>query len=76
MNLDLKTSQELCDWLLQRGLKLSEAANVLCDLTSGHSFGVALVNVFSLRNNQLEKAYDKVRIYDWGDFMPNIPLRV
>lgn len=66
MILDLKESQELFDWLLQRGLNLGEAAYVLCDIISGHSLGVALVKVWEYRN-LLKEGKDESSVFDWGN---------
>lgn len=65
--LDLKESQELCDWLLERGVSLDEAACVLGDLTCGDTFGIALLKVFKHRKLNLEKRNEKDISYDWGN---------
>lgn len=64
MNLDLKESQDLCDWLLQRGITLSEAACVLGDLTAGDTFCLALLKVF---NHRKEKSNENKFANDWGN---------
>ncbi len=62
MILDIKESQELCDWLIQRGLGLGEAAYVLCDISLGDPLGLALVKTFNRR-----KDHDKSSNIDWGN---------
>lgn len=67
MILDLNESKELCDWLLDRGLGLGEAAWVLADLTCGDSLAIALLKVFKERKLKLEAIHAQVPISDWGN---------
>lgn len=67
MILDLKESKELCDWLLDRGLGLCEAAWVLGDLACGDSLAIALLKVFKERKLKLEAIHAKNPINDWGN---------
>jgi hypothetical protein len=67
MILDLPQSQDLCDWLLQRGLGLGECAWVLADMQSGDSFALALLKVFETRKKQMEKVHEKDPVPDWGN---------
>lgn len=67
MILDLKESKELCDWLLDRGLGLGEAAWVLADLACGDSLAIALLKVFKDRKLKLEAIHAKNTINDWGN---------
>lgn len=64
MILDLKESKELCDWLLQRGITLSEAACVLGDLSTGDTLCIALLRVF---NHRKEKSNENQFANDWGN---------
>ena len=66
MILDLKESQEMCDWLIERGLGLGECAYVLCDLACGDSFDISLLKVFKQRELKLEAANAKANVIDWG----------
>ena len=59
MNLDLKTKQELCDWLMQRSLDLGEAAHVIAYFEGGDSFEIALLKVFQHRKNMMEEKDQK-----------------
>lgn len=67
MILDLAESKELCDWLLERGLGLDDAAYVLCDLACGDSLGIALLKVFKHRQLKLEETNAKNNMSDWGN---------
>lgn len=61
MILDLKESQDLCDWLIERGLGLVEAAMVICDIACGDSLCIALIKVFNHRKEMTAKgkSHDK-----------------
>lgn len=59
MILDLEESLELCDWLLEKGIGLGEAAHVICDLACGDSFAIALLKVFKHRQLKLEEIHAK-----------------
>lgn len=65
--LDLKESQELCDWLLQRGLGLGEAACVLGDLACGDTLYIALLKVFNHRKSNMEKLHENQFSNDWSN---------
>ncbi len=68
MILDLRESQELCDWLMRRGLGLGECADLLCDLACGDSFCIALLKVFKNRQLKHEEIHAKNPMPDfWGD---------
>jgi hypothetical protein len=68
MILDLKESQELCDWLLQRGLCLDETACVLGDLACGDTFAIALLKVFNhRRKNNMEKNNENIFSNAWSN---------
>lgn len=67
MILDLNESKELCDWLLDRGLGLGEAAWVLGDLACGDSLAIALLKVFKERKLKLEAIHEKNPINDFGN---------
>ena len=66
MILDIDESKELCDWLMERGVGLGEAAHFLCDLGCGDSFAIALLKVFKQRQYNLEKINAKKSFNDWG----------
>ncbi len=59
MNLDILESQHLCDWLLSRGVSLSEAAHILADLESGDAFALALMKMFKHRHQNTDKINEK-----------------
>lgn len=42
-------NMDLVDWLLEKGLGTGEAAQFLCDLQIGDTFGCALLKVFKRR---------------------------
>lgn len=67
MILDLKESQELCDWLLQRGIGLDEAACVLGDISCGDTLAIALLKVFNHRKSNMEKKHENLFSNDWGN---------
>lgn len=71
MILDLAESKELCDWLLDRGVTLGEAAYVLCNLACGDSLGIALLKMFKHRQLKQEENNAKNNLSDWGN--PIIP---
>ena len=66
MNLNLQDQMQLCKSLMDCGLGLSEAANVLIDLESGKSFASSLKNVFSNRKKNFEEVNEKYVHSDWG----------
>lgn len=63
---DIKESQEMCDWLIERGLGLNESAWVLCHLIDGDTLDIALIKVFKQRELKLEAVNEKVNINDWS----------
>lgn len=67
MKLDLKESQELFDWLMQRGLTLSESAYVLTCISCGDSLGLAFMKLFDHKEKNMERLYDKTSNSDWGN---------
>lgn len=75
MILDIKESQELCDWLLQRGLALSECADLLMNLGCGDTFAMALFKVFLKRKELLEERDEKFNSYDWVVAANKLQLR-
>lgn len=72
MTLDLKESKDLCDWLIDKGLGIAEAAEVLYNLGCDDNLGIALVKVFEKRRTKLKEMNEKC--FDWT-VMP-IPQRV
>ena len=58
MTLTIKENQELCDWMLEKGLRMSEAAGLLCNLECGDTFPLALAKVFRNRSITSEN-YEK-----------------
>lgn len=71
MILELDESMKLCDWLMERGLGLGEAAVVLADIACGDTLAIALLRVFKGRKILQEKTYEKNTIPDWGN--PIVP---
>lgn len=65
--LDVKECQEICDWLLKRGLSLRECAAFLCDMQSGDTFALALTKVFLNRKQTQEDIHAKNHVVDWGN---------
>lgn len=60
---ELEDSQKLIEWLLEKGLELSEAAKVLTDMECDDSLAMALRKVFLHRELVLERLTDN----DWGN---------
>ena len=58
--------QQLCDWLIEKGLGLGECALFLSNIELGDSFALALLKVFIERKKQLEAIHEKKTIHDWG----------
>jgi hypothetical protein len=52
MILNLFDSIELCDWLVDKGLSLEEAAHVLIEITMGDPLSVALMKIFDKRKGE------------------------
>lgn len=71
MMLDIKESQNLCDWLLERGLGLSECACVISHIECGDPFSLALLKVFIERKKMMEKIDENDAFNPWHD--PIIP---
>ena len=71
MILSIEESQNLCEWLLDRGLGLGECACVLGDLECGDSFALALLKVFHERKLKMESIHAQNDPIDWGN--PIVP---
>ncbi len=71
MHLSIEESQNICDWLLDRGLGLGECACVLGDLECGDSFALALLKVFNERKIMMESIHAKDSPIDMGN--PIVP---
>jgi hypothetical protein len=67
MILDLKESQDLCDWLLQRGISLDEAACIIADISCGDTFCIALLKVFNHRKSNKEKIHENIFSNAWSN---------
>lgn len=67
MILELDESEALCDWLLERGIGLEEAAHVLCSLNNRETLGSALLEVFKNRKLNLGHYHGKNISDDWGN---------
>jgi hypothetical protein len=67
MILELDESMKLCDWLIEKGLGLGEAAIVLNEIGCGDTLAIALLKVFKARKILQEKTYEKNNMPDWGN---------
>lgn len=69
MILNIQESMDLCDWLLEREVYLSESANILVDLQHGETFGLALKKVFKNRCEMIEKMNQQT--LEWDNDFPS-----